>query len=139
MTRFSIQATSSQEDTATGIATFGFVRNIAECLAVLLGGVVFNNGMKTRGSQLEDVGLPLSIIQALTGGEAAAHVTIITSILDQIQRLAVRAAFAWSLRNLFILTTSLSACTVIAGVFIAQMHLSTNHVERKTGLRQEAQ
>lgn len=46
-----VQAMSSQADTATATGTLGFVRNIATSLSVVLGGIVFQNGMESRVSE----------------------------------------------------------------------------------------
>jgi hypothetical protein len=41
-----IQAMASQDDTATATAAFGFTRNLATAMSLVLGGVVFQNGME---------------------------------------------------------------------------------------------
>jgi len=54
-------------------------------------------------------------------------------IQDAFQRREVLKAFAWSLRNMFILYTCLAAVAMVASVFIKHQRLNTEHTETKTG------
>ena len=131
-----IQNTVSQADTATATATLGFIRNLAASLSVVLGGVVFQNSMAAHQSSLAATGLSESVLEALSGDQAAANVEIIKSIQDAAQRQVVQDAFAWSLRNMFIMYTCVAAVAMVASAFIKQQHLSTEHTETKTGIQQ---
>ncbi|KAK3169355.1 hypothetical protein OEA41_008738 [Lepraria neglecta] len=131
-----IQNTVSQADTATATATLGFIRNLATSLSIVLGGVVFQNSMAARQSSLAAAGLSESVLEALSGDQAAANVEIIKSIQDAAQRQVVQDAFAWSLRNMFIMYTCVAAVAIVASAFIKQRHLSTEHTETKTGIQQ---
>jgi hypothetical protein len=132
----SIQNTVSQADTAAATATLGFIRNLATSLSIVLGGVVFQDSMAARQSSLAAAGLSGSSLEAFSGDQAAANVEIIKSIQDVAQRQAVEDAFAWSIRNMFIMYTCVSAVAMVTSVFIKQRHLSTEHVETKTGIEQ---
>ncbi|KAL4883779.1 major facilitator superfamily domain-containing protein [Aspergillus karnatakaensis] len=121
------------KDTATATATFGFVRNIATTLAVILGGVVFQNSMLMRRGSLEDAGLSAALQERFTGAEAAANVLSIKDVEDVFQRMAIKRAFAWSIRNIWILYTGLAAVGMVASGFIQRKKLSQEHVETKTG------
>lgn len=132
-----IQALVSQDDTATATATLGFIRNLATSMSIVLGGVVFNNGMQNRVPVLHAAGIAANITMELSGGDAAANVLVIGLVSNPSQRMAVKEAFAWSLRNMWILYTCMSAVGVIASWFITQQHLSKEHVETKTGIKQE--
>ena len=131
-----IQNTVSQADTATATATLGFLRNVATSLSIVLGGVVFQNGMAARQSSLAAAGLSKSVLEALSGDQAAANVEIVKSIQDASQRQAAQAAFAWSLRNMFIMYTCVAAVAMVASAFIEQRHIRTEHTETKTGIQQ---
>jgi len=131
----SIQNTVSQADTATATATLGFIRNLATSLSIVLGGVVFQNSMAARQSSLAAAGLSESVLEALSGDQAAANVEIIQTIQDAAQRQVVQNAFAWSLRNMFIMYTCVAAVAMVASAFIKQRHLSTEHTETKTGIQ----
>lgn len=132
----SIQNTVSQVDTATATATLGFIRNLATSLSIVLGGVVFQNSMAARQSSLAAAGLSESVLEALSGDQAAANVEIIQTIQDAAQRQVVQDAFAWSLRNMFIMYTCVAGVAMVASAFIKQRHLSTEHTETKTGIQQ---
>ena len=131
-----IQSTVSQADTAAATATLGFSRNLAASLSIVLGGVVFQNSMAARQSSLAAAGLSESVLGALSGDQAAANVEIIKSIQDAAQRWVVQDAFAWSIKNMFIMYTCVAAVAMVASAFIKQRHLSTEHTETKTGIQQ---
>ena len=131
-----IQNTVSQADTASATATLGFSRNMATALSIVLGGVVFQNSMAARQSSLAAAGLSESALEALSGDQAAANVGIVKSVQDAAQRQAVKDAFAWSLRNMFIMYTCVAGVAMAASAFIKQRHLRTEHTETKTGINQ---
>ncbi|KAE8354148.1 major facilitator superfamily domain-containing protein [Aspergillus coremiiformis] len=132
-----LQSNVPQDETATATATFGFIRNMAMAISVVLGGVIFQNSMDVRQPRLLATGLPSSMVKELTGSEAAANVMVIRSIEDTLQRSVVKDAYAWSLHNIWILYTSLAACGLLASLFITRQHLSQDHVETKTGLKEK--
>ncbi|KAF7554726.1 hypothetical protein G7Z17_g2706 [Cylindrodendrum hubeiense] len=131
-----IQNTVSQEDTAAATAALGFIRSVAMSLSVVVGGVVFQNSMDTRQSTLAAAGLGESVREALSGSQAAANVGIAASIQDTSQRQVVLEAFAWSIRNMFIMYTCLAAVAIIASAFIKHRDLNTEHTETTTGIQQ---
>jgi predicted MFS family arabinose efflux permease len=131
-----IQNTVSQADTATASAALSFVRNLATSLSIVLGGVVFQNSMDIRQSTLAAAGLPESVLEALSGSHAAANVDIVQTLQDPTQRRIAQDAFAWSIRNMFIMYTCISALGVMASPFIKQHRLKTEHTETKTGIKQ---
>ncbi|KAK6604443.1 hypothetical protein QC760_004063 [Botrytis cinerea] len=130
-----IQNTVSQVDTAAATASLGFVRNIAMALSIVVGGVVFQNSMDARQPSLAAAGLGEPVLKALSGSQAAANVGIPQLIQDAFQRREVLKAFAWSLRNMFILYTCLAAVAMVASVFIKHQRLNTEHTETKTGIQ----
>ena len=130
-----IQAMVSQADTATATATLGFVRNVATAIGIVLGGVVFQNGMDTRASSLLQSGLNETVVDAFSGSNAAANVELIRSIGNKAQRAVVEDAFAWSLRNMWIMFTAISGLGLVVGAFIVHKHLSGEHTETRTGIK----
>ena len=132
-----LQTLVSQDDTATATATFGFIRNVGLSLSIVIGGVVFQNGMSLRAPQLRASGLPSNITDQFSGAAAAANVMVISTLQDPAQKLVVKEAFAWSLRNLWILFTSVAVCGIIATAFISKQVLGREHTETKTGLKKE--
>ncbi|KAL2862085.1 major facilitator superfamily domain-containing protein [Aspergillus pseudodeflectus] len=132
-----LQSNIPPKETASATATFGFVRNVAMALSVVLGGVVFQNSMIMRRSHLRDAGLSETLQEEFTGAEAAANVLSVKDVPDEFQRQVIKEAFAWSIRNIWILYTALAACGLIASFFITKRQLSKEHVETKTGLREK--
>ncbi|KAL3475405.1 major facilitator superfamily domain-containing protein [Aspergillus californicus] len=132
-----LQSNIPPKDTATATATFGFVRNIAMALSVVLGGVVFQNSMLLRKSRLVDAGLSDTLLSEFAGAEAAANVLAVKDVADPFQRQAVKDAFSWSIRNIWILYTALAAVGLVASAFITKRQLSREHVETKTGLKEK--
>jgi MFS family permease len=134
-----LQADISQDDTATATATFGFVRNMANSLSVIIAGVLFQNSMNVRVASLAEppVNLPSGIVEMLSGGAAAANVMLANTIEDPMHKSAVRDAYSWSVRNIWILYTCLAALAVVASLFIKKHHLREEHVETKTGLKKK--
>lgn len=129
-----IHNTVSQADVASATASLGFLRSLATSMSIVVGGVVFQNSMSARHSTLAAAGLGESVLDALSGDHAAANVEIVKTIPDATQRRVVQDAFAWSVRNIFILYTCVAAVTVVPSVFIKQRHMSTEHTETKTGI-----
>ncbi|ORY65442.1 MFS multidrug transporter-like protein [Pseudomassariella vexata] len=130
-----IQNTVSQGDTAAATASLLFLRSIAMSLSIVVGGVVFQNSMDARQSSLAAAGLSASVLEALSGSQAVANVGITQSIQDASQRQLVLEAFAWSMRNMFILYTCLAAIAVVASMFIKHRKLNTEHTETTTGIQ----
>lgn len=131
-----IQNSVSQADTAAATASWGLIRSVAMSLSVVVGGVVFQNSMEARQSSLAAAGLSDSVLEALSGTQAAANVGIAQSIAEPSQRQVILEAFAWSLRNMFILYTALAAVAMVVSIFIKHQNLSTEHSETKTGIKE---
>lgn len=130
-----LQSNVTQAETATATATLGFIRNLATSLSIVIGGAVFQNSMTLRVPSLAASGLGEVELEAFSGYSAAANVDIMKSIDDPAQRQAVEDAFAWSIRNMFIMYTAIVAVGVVASAFIKQRHMSKEHTETKTGLQ----
>ncbi|KAI1141302.1 MFS drug transporter [Hypoxylon sp. FL0543] len=130
-----IQNTVSQADTATATSTLGFIRDLGTALSIVLGGVVFQNSMNTRHSSLVAAGLSDSDLEALSGDHAAANVEIVQTIQGAAQRRAAIDAYAWSVRNMFIMYTCIAGVGLVASAFIKHRRLKTEHTETKTGIQ----
>lgn len=130
-----LQNNVSQADTATASGTLGFLRRIGTSLSTVVGGVVFQNGMSLRAPVLAASGLSEADLDALSGSNAAANVGLAATLDDPAQRHAVQDSFAWSIRNMFIMYTCIAAVGMVASAFIRQRHMSKEHTETKTGLK----
>ncbi|KAK8045420.1 MFS general substrate transporter [Apiospora rasikravindrae] len=129
-----LQSSVSQADTATATATMGFLRNLGMCLSTVVGGVVFQNSMASWRVRLAASGLDEAQLQALSGYEATAHVNLPQSLTDPVQRQTVIEAFAWSVRNMFIVYTCIAGVGLLASAFIKQRYMSKEHTETRTGV-----
>ncbi|OJD32242.1 mfs transporter [Diplodia corticola] len=129
-----IQAAVPQADAAAATATLGLLRNLANALSVVVGGVVFQNGVRRREGELLAAGVSRELAAVLAGPEAAANVEGIRRIADGGQRWAVRNAFADGLRDVWILYACVAGAGVLASVFVRRSVLSEEHTETKTGL-----
>lgn len=127
-----LQAHVRQQDVATTTATFGFIRNIATSMSIVIGGVVFQNGMQSQTGKLQEILGPAQA-QKLAGDSAAANVGILTT-LPPVQQRAAQVAFARSFRDMWILYVVISACGIVASALISKRVLDKEHVETKTGL-----
>ncbi|KAF2135222.1 uncharacterized protein K452DRAFT_354459 [Aplosporella prunicola CBS 121167] len=132
-----IQARASQNNVATATATVGFLNNMAYSLSIVIGGVVFQNGIAMREEKLIDAGITRDLARLLAGPDAAANIDKIRDITDAGQRLVVKEAFAWGLRNLWIMYACVAGCGALASLFIKRTVLSMDHTETKTGLRKD--
>ena len=132
-----LQALVAQDDIATATATLGFIRNLATSMSVVIAGVVIQNSMSQRSGTLRAAGLSDELLSEFTGGDAAANVNKIASIMDVAQRDAVKEAFAWSLQRTWILMTAMAGFGLLASFFIIKAVLSKEHTETKTGIKEK--
>lgn len=130
-----LQALVSQDDTATATATLGFMRNVGLSLSIVSGGIIFQNGMQFQRSNLQGHGLPADVVKNLSGTNAATNINLIATISDQAPRLAVKQAFAWSLRNFWIMCTCMATCGLLASGLITKKELAEEHIETQTGIK----
>lgn len=130
-----IQALVPQDDVATATSLLGFSSNLATSISVVIGGVLFQNGMGLQRHKLQQAGLPASVIEQFSGEQAEANVLLIKTVADAAQRSAVKEAYASSLKNLWIMYAAVGGCAFLASLFVAKSVLSKEHVETKTGLK----
>jgi hypothetical protein len=117
-----LQAMISPRDIATATATFGFTRNIGTSVAVVIGGVVFQNGMQNQATMLK-AALGQRAAALLSGGTAGANVRFINS-LPHAQKVIAREAFRVSLKKIWIVFMSISALGLVASIFVGESHYS---------------
>ncbi|KAJ5595215.1 Efflux pump dotC [Penicillium hispanicum] len=132
-----IQAMVSQDETATATATLGFIRNMATASSIVIGGVVFQNSMGKMKPSLLATGMSEGLAEKMTGDSAAANIEYIKDITNPVQLLAVKEAFAWSMKNMWILYTCMSGLGLLFSGFILKTRLNKEHVETTTGLNRE--
>lgn len=116
-----LQAAVDAGDVATATATFFFTRNLATAISVVIGGVIFQNGMHERaGTLVAELGPDLAL--QLSGGSTGASTQLVDSLSGRQQQVA-RVAIAESLATMWITYTSFSAVGLFISFFIAQKKL----------------
>lgn len=121
------------KDIAAGTSTFQFIRQLATSISIVIGGVVFQNGMQQQyPTLLAELGPELA--NRLSGGSAGANVALVASLQGEEGRVA-RNAFWNSLRLMFIVFTAISAVGLLISPLVGQRKLSKEHTEFKTGLQ----
>lgn len=131
-----IQANVAQEHTATATSTLTFVRGLTQAISVVVGGVVFQSSMNLRRPVLAKAGMSDQLLNTFSGADAQANVAKIQMIHDTTQRHLVQAAYAFCLRNDWILFASIAAVTIGLSYFVGTHTLATEQVETRTGLRE---
>lgn len=132
-----LQASVGQHDTAAVTTTSGFVRSIATSISVVIGTVIFQNGMSSRAAKLEAT-LGSAIAAQLSGSEADANVSVVGT-LPSGQREVAQSAYADSLKMMWILYVCLSALGGVASIFVEKRTLTKEHQETQVGLALEAE
>ena len=128
-----LQAMVAPRDIAMATATYVFVRSLAISMSIVIGGVIFQNGMQSRLPQLvQDIGS--SAASTLSGSSAGASVGVVESLAPAEGRIARHAYWA-SMRNMWIVYVAVGAAGIIMSIFITEKSLSKHHEEMKTGLR----
>jgi hypothetical protein len=128
-----LQVNVSPAETATATSTMGFTRNLATCLSVVVGGVIFQSGMEGRGDEFRAAGLSEVLVEKLTTN-AAANVGLIREIADEGQRMVVQQAFSGSLKGIWYVCMGMAALAVLASGCVSGKVLSRKHEETRTGI-----
>ena len=132
-----LQTLVPPRDIATATATFGFIRNISTSIAVVIGGVIFQNAMKKRESSL--IAATNQQIGSTLGGGGAGAATSVVKNLPEPGRQRVRAEYVASLREMWIFFVCIAAAGLAVSLFIKKTTLSKSHEVTKTGLAAEEQ
>ncbi|PVH94960.1 MFS transporter-like protein [Periconia macrospinosa] len=132
-----VQSQVEQSDVATATSTLSFIRNMALTISVVVGGTIFQNSMDNRAPALRAAGLPDDVRALLKGESAMANVMLPASLQNEAWELAAKEAFAFAMRNMWILYTVFAGLAVVASWFVEASHLGSEHVETVTGLRKE--
>lgn len=128
-----IQTNIEPRDIGAATSSYSFARQVGTSVSVTIGGVVFDNVMKSQRGHLASI-LGPQVADEFSGQQASASIQKISSLpADQIQ--TVRSAYWNALQKMFILY----ACATFAGLAISfwvkQTTLAQEHTEHKTGLQ----
>lgn len=130
-----LQTNVEPRDIATATATFGFMRQLSTAISVVLGGVIFQNGMMKHAGTLQKV-LPPDVAAQIGGGGAGAATKIVKNLPNP-TRHTVTSVYVKSLQNMWIFYVAISVLGLVAAVLIGNKKLSKTHEVQKTGLEEE--
>ncbi|OAX80296.1 hypothetical protein ACJ72_05374 [Emergomyces africanus] len=131
-----LQSHIKPNDIATATSTFGFCRNIASSISVVVGGVIFQNRINARLSKLAGQ-LPPRIVQQLVATSAGASTEIVNALPED-QKRSVLDAYTDALKTMWVFYTALSAAGLAVSLMIGRQTLKTEHEVTKTGLDVQA-
>lgn len=129
-----LQALVPPHKTASTTATLGLIRNLSTSIAIVAGHAIFSSQMDSHSRDLRDQGLSKDLVDAFSGSFAAANVMLIETVPVELQA-SVKKSYSDSMRGIWILSTCLCGCALIASAFISRQVLSKVHVEHRTGLQ----
>lgn len=131
-----LQNSVAPHDIGAACSTFGFIRQFANAISVVLGGVFLQGQLKGHRKEMLDGGIESRVVDLLTGGSAISSVNEINR-LPKFARQVARKAFAQSLSKMWIMY----ACIAIIGLgltdFIRKYELATGHKQTVTGLEEQ--
>lgn len=130
-----LQSLIEPRDIASATATFGFTRNIATAISVVIGGVIFQNGMAKHSGELESA-LGPQLGGVLGGGSAGASTNIVHA-LPPAQRNVATSAYTDSLRQMWYFYVAVAAVGLLCSAAIGKQKLSKQHQIQKHGLAEQ--
>ena len=122
-------------DEGTAVATFGFARNLATSVGLVIGEVVFQNVINKKYDVLAPALGPRLAGQICNGDAESSIFTIKT--LPSAQKTLAQNAFYDSIRDVWILQTAFAAVGLLFAVLIKAKDLSKEHEVVETGLETE--
>lgn len=127
-----LQANIHVSDMATATATFGFMRQLASAIAIVLGGVIYQNVFAQQLPHLESI-VGADVASQLADSFSGGDKTLVES-LPAYQREAVQSAMTLSLSRAWIFYTAIGAVGFFVSFFIRRIELNKSHAVAKTGL-----
>lgn len=125
----------TNETTGPATAAISFSRSLATGVSIVIGQVLYESRFAHSRSSLSSVLTPAETSIIFDGSVSAE--TFYIARLPEVQRTAVRAAFAGALRPMWIMYAAIAATGLIAMVFVRGKVLTSEHSETVTGLESE--
>ena len=113
-------------------ATFAFIRQLFTSISIVIGSVVFQNGMEKQYPELLKQ-LGPDAANLLSGSNAASSVGLVNTLPDRERQIA-REAYFESLRTMYIMYVVFAGVGLLVGFLVGSRKLSKVHTEHKTGL-----
>jgi MFS family permease len=131
-----LQNSVPPHDIGPATATFGFVRQLANAISVVVGGVLLQSQLKEHKTELLEAGIEVRVVELLTGGSAISSVMEIDH-LPKFPREVARTAFAASMSKMWLMYTCVSIIGLGLPIFIEKWELRTEHKQTVTGLEEQ--
>ena len=125
----------ARHDIAVATGTFGFVRQIATSMSVVLGGVVFQNMLSRKGPELTRQ-LGPEVAARLSGASLQASTNFVKH-LPPAQKVIADQAITSSLRIMFIFYTAIIGFGLFLSLFVRKKALSNVREKAQTGLAEQ--
>jgi MFS family permease len=122
-----LQSRTRPEHLAAGTALFDFVRSISTTVSIVVGGVVFQNGMNRRVEHLRS-SMSFDLLPAFLGNSAVANTGLISK-LDETQKRAVVMAYGNSLRDVWMLYACAAAFGLLSSFAIKSKAFPADFVD----------
>ncbi|GKZ24060.1 hypothetical protein AbraIFM66951_010559 [Aspergillus brasiliensis] len=117
------QAATTVRDTAAVTATMGFVRSLATAIAVVVGGVVFQNEMSAANTSLVDrLGGDTELAGEFDGDLAASNVERIGG-LEVGEQVVVRETYFGALRMVWVMYVAFAGLASVGTLFVRKIDL----------------
>ena len=118
-----IQAAGRPQDAGHAAAFYSFIRVFGQSLGVAIGGVVFQNQIKTKLMRYP----LLAPVASQYSKDATALVSIIKAMQEGEEKTQLVQAYADSLKSIWLVMCALSAAAMLANVFIQKYSLQQEH------------
>ncbi|CAG8030457.1 unnamed protein product [Penicillium nalgiovense] len=129
------QANIRPADMATATATFGFVRQLATSMSVVLGTVIYQNIMGQQSAKLI-ASLGPKTAAAVSSSFGGSSKPLIESLTPS-QRDVVLGAYTHALNRMWIFYTATACLGFVLALFIRRRELTRHHTVQKTGLAEQ--
>lgn len=118
--QFQLQAASANQHLAFAVAMFSFFRSFGQALGVAVGGVIFQNQMQKNLMSYPQFKATAHELAK----DAAALVQIIRDTPDGPNKLALRTAYADSLKTVYIVLTCLAGVALVLSMLVKSYDLN---------------
>ncbi|GLA07205.1 hypothetical protein AnigIFM60653_008159 [Aspergillus niger] len=112
------QAATTVRDTAAVTATMGFVRSLATAIAVVVGGVVFQNEMTSANGALTDRLDGDSALASEFNGDLAASNVERIGALEESEQIIVRETYFQALRMVWVMYVAFAGLAAVITLFV---------------------
>ena len=127
-----LQSHLKPNDVAAATSTFGFIRNMANSISVVIGGVIFHGISKADLNKLSSV-LSQETINTLKGSSAGAMTDIVKELPDN-ERIPVLETYTRGLKVMWIFYTAFAGLGLLVSLMMQRKKLTKEHEITKTGL-----